>query len=470
MKKKFISILLCLCMVLMLCPVTALADEPVPVTKIEASFEIPVVGCGAWIGGSYSSEPKSEDKDVIRLSFNWYRILKSNCTGEESDVWEIMSPAKDVFTEGYYYKAVCPIEIRSEYREKYIIRNDVNATINGQICNIQVADDGKSGVMVSSIFEARSSIAATIDEPAMGKTPDFSLEITTLPENSVKQWKLNWFKCPKGSDQWVEMESGEKFTEGYSYSVVIKLYANDGFSFDENTLFTVNEDSVYSLTISPKEAEFEVIFDPFLSLTVPFTTTVKLGGDTAPGKTVFELELVDNRGEKLGFDGVEVSASVTTNGAGNYEGYMTFIGAEWQLQNMLWRGAFVKQVDAGKPNWTYDDTVWGLYLWNVAELAANDTAAEYSVFIFPTGFEEDGNGGRYYYLDFDKGSLERMSFINTYTYSAPTHNTTTIVISGDNKPAEQNPNTGAPVAANMSMLSVLTIAAAAAAVLKMKKH
>ena len=64
--------------------------------------------------------------------------------------------------------------------------------------------------------------------------------------------------------------------------------------------------------------------------------------------------------------------------------------------------------------------------------------------IFPTGFEEDGDGGRYYYLDFDKDPVKRMSFTNTYTYSAPTHNTTTIVISGDNKPAEQNPNTGAP--------------------------
>ena len=63
-----------------------------------------------------------------------------------------------------------------------------------------------------------------------------------------------------------------------------------------------------------------------------------------------------------------------------------------------------------------------------------------------------------------------MRFTNIYIYSASTHNTTTIVISGDNKPSEQNLNTGAPVAANMSTLSVLTIAAAAAAVLKMKKH
>ena len=63
-----------------------------------------------------------------------------------------------------------------------------------------------------------------------------------------------------------------------------------------------------------------------------------------------------------------------------------------------------------------------------------------------------------------------MLYQHLYIYSAPTHNTTTIVISGDNKPIEHNPNSGDSVAANMSTLSVLTIAAAAAAVLKMKKH
>ena len=63
-----------------------------------------------------------------------------------------------------------------------------------------------------------------------------------------------------------------------------------------------------------------------------------------------------------------------------------------------------------------------------------------------------------------------MLYQHLYIYSAPTHNTTTIVISGDNKPIEHNPNSGDSVAENMSTLSVLTIAAAAAAVLKMKKH
>ena len=63
-----------------------------------------------------------------------------------------------------------------------------------------------------------------------------------------------------------------------------------------------------------------------------------------------------------------------------------------------------------------------------------------------------------------------MLYQHLYIYSAPAHNTTTIVISGDNKPIEHNPNSGDSVAANMSTLSVLTIAAAATAVLKMKKH
>lgn len=47
--------------------------------------------------------------------------------------------------------------------------------------------------------------------------------------------------------------------------------------------------------------------------------------------------------------------------------------------------------------------------------------------------------------------------------------TVTIKIGNNEKPKESNPNTGAPVAANMSTLSVLTLAAAAVAVLKMKK-
>ncbi|MGN0627881.1 MAG: hypothetical protein ACI4IT_08040 [Oscillospiraceae bacterium] len=67
-----------------------------------------------------------------------------------------------------------------------------------------------------------------------------------------------------------------------------------------------------------------------------------------------------------------------------------------------------------------------------------------------------------------------MSFTNTYTYSysAPVRDTATIIIGGEkeeSKPVEENPNTGAPVAASLSTISVL-ILASAVAVLKTRKH
>ena len=143
---------------------------------------------------------------------------------------------------------------------------------------------------------------------------------------------------------------------------------------------------------------------------------------------------------------------------------------------MLGSGAFVQQVNAGEPNWTYDDTVWGLLLWQgPIELATDyddndDTAPEYILLICPTYIMDDGS----FDLDLDAGSEERMSFTNTYTYSysSPVRDTATIIIGGgkeENKPVEENPNTGAPVAANMSTLSVLVLASAVA-VLKTKKR
>ncbi|MGN1181669.1 MAG: hypothetical protein ACI4SR_01590, partial [Faecalibacillus sp.] len=149
------------------------------------------------------------------------------------------------------------------------------------------------------------------------------------------------------------------------------------------------------------------------TLTVPFTTTVNLGGNVAPGKTTFELEVVDFQGEKLNSEEVESIASITTNGAGSYNGTMTFIGTYEQLMAMLADGVFVKQVNAGEENWTYDDTVWGLKL-DMGEIAELSTdMPDYSLSIYSTTFEEKENG-KIYYLD---SEVEKMAFTNTYTKS-----------------------------------------------------
>ena len=170
------------------------------------------------------------------------------------------------------------------------------------------------------------------------------------------------------------------------------------------------------------------VFDKIITLTVPFTTTVKLGGDVAPGETTFDLAIVGDNAGGAETSGVTVTGSVTTNGVGDYEGELTLTGPSGQVRHLLCEGAFVQQVNAGEENWTYDDTVYGLLWWDAAELATDDTAEEITVLILPVICEE-GEDGVYYDLEWNADPLDEMSFTNTYT------KTTT-------KPVEENKDTG----------------------------
>ena len=57
------------------------------------------------------------------------------------------------------------------------------------------------------------------------------------------------------------------------------------------------------------------------TVAIPFTKTVKLGGNTAPGKTDFTLEIFDiGNGTEANYKDVTYTAAVTTTGAGSYNG------------------------------------------------------------------------------------------------------------------------------------------------------
>ena len=138
-----------------------------------------------------------------------------------------------------------------------------------------------------------------------------------------------------------------------------------------------------------------------------------------------------------------VSGSVTTNGAGDYDGTLTFTGPEQQLWYMLSEGAFVQQVNGGEENWTYDDTVYGLLLTQGAADATDDAASPYTVLILPA-ISVDTDEGVYYDIDWDaidweEPQSEDMHFTNTYTKSTtepadsePDTDATTSPQTGDN--------------------------------------
>ncbi|MGN0625111.1 MAG: InlB B-repeat-containing protein, partial [Oscillospiraceae bacterium] len=152
------------------------------------------------------------------------------------------------------------------------------------------------------------------------------------------------------------------------------------------------------------------------TVTASFSVTVETFDRGEPGETTFELEVIDAWGEPLEFDGVEVTASVTTNGEGSYPGTMSISGSVKDLWDMLNEGVCVRQVNAGEANWTYDDTVYTLFLKEgIVGLDADDDAAPaYSILIFPTILEETGNG-EYYQVDWNGGPVSEMCFTNTYT-------------------------------------------------------
>ena len=168
------------------------------------------------------------------------------------------------------------------------------------------------------------------------------------------------------------------------------------------------------------------------SYELPFTKTVKLGGNSTPGQETFELEIFN-----VGVSSMEehaknlYTAVVTTNGAGVYESALVISGPAESVEALVCEGFYVREKNAGTANWTYDDAVWhikpqyeqtgGLIvdppLVNVPSGNAplEETVPEYCLVIHATTREESDNG--VYYVD-SEIPADRMTFTNTYTRSS----------------------------------------------------
>ena len=163
---------------------------------------------------------------------------------------------------------------------------------------------------------------------------------------------------------------------------------------------------------------------------LPFTNTVKQGGNTAPGKETFALEIFD-----VGVSSMEAhakdlyTATVTTKGAGTYDGKLIISGPADQVEALLCEGFYVREKDRGADHWTYDDAVWhikpqyeqtsGQTVVNVSLVSTNTpleaTVMNYQLAIYPTTKMKGANG--IYYED-SETAVEKMTFTNTYTYDA----------------------------------------------------
>lgn len=149
---------------------------------------------------------------------------------------------------------------------------------------------------------------------------------------------------------------------------------------------------------------------------------VTLGGNTAPDTATFTLEplYTIDAWENITVTGGTATVNGTTPGNGS----ITFTGSIDDLRACFAEGMYFRQKNEGLENWSYDDTVWALWLEEegVSLLSDNADAFSYTMRIYPTAYEEIGDGERYYYTDFEKVSVSGMTFNNTYTKNVHRHN------------------------------------------------
>lgn len=149
----------------------------------------------------------------------------------------------------------------------------------------------------------------------------------------------------------------------------------------------------------------------------PFTKVVKKGGDVAPGTQEFELEIFNvGVGQIEDYTDVTVTATVTTNGVGEYEGLLTIQGPKSQIRDITCEGFCVREKNTGVANWTYSDAVYCIFCYEYEIATDSQSATQSSYDIFPVQLVETDNGA--FYEKTQDMPVASMTFENVYTEKA----------------------------------------------------
>lgn len=164
----------------------------------------------------------------------------------------------------------------------------------------------------------------------------------------------------------------------------------------------------------------------------PFTKVVKKGGDIAPKPQEFELEIFNvGVGQIEDYTDVTLTANVTTNGAGEYEGLLTIQGPKSQVRDITREGFCVREKNTGVANWTYSDAVYQIFCHEYEIATDGQSATQFSYDTFPVKLVETNNGA--FYEKTQDTPVASMTFENVYTEkAAPAANDKPAT---DNKPA-----------------------------------
>ena len=158
--------------------------------------------------------------------------------------------------------------------------------------------------------------------------------------------------------------------------------------------FYLNNEEVSEMT-------FENIYTENLrTVEIPFTKTVKLGGNTDPGTTDFTIAVCHVNAHGLSYyTDVTYKVVIATNGAGSYDGKLVISGPADKVGEFVSEGFFVREVNDNVSRWPYSDAVWFV-------------SPEGK--IFPARMETTANGDFYEAIN-NANAEGKMTFENIYT-------------------------------------------------------
>ncbi|MGN0136646.1 S-layer homology domain-containing protein [Anaerotignum sp.] len=256
-----------------------LSDKIIEVTSIAAEVDTPVIGKTP----DYEPRVTSDPADSVEVyDVKWYKTDNENPSNGDILGNPGVELGKDEkFEEGYCY--IIMTTFRTKYG--YCLDTQIKPTINGMEVIPGAFGEYEIPTFVAfkpekpvNVDEPITSIAAKVDAPVIGNTPDFSPEITSAPDGSAEPFKAIWYKIPEdkytgtADDGWELVAQDEAFKEGCYYSVLVGAVENDGFCFTNDTTATLNGKAhvetlgpVYSDEYVDNVARIYGVFEPLHS-------------------------------------------------------------------------------------------------------------------------------------------------------------------------------------------------------------
>lgn len=278
MKKQILSIVLTLCMVLVLCPVTAFADVPPDTIIGDINLDGTVTKKDALYLQNYLEGLESfTDKQLVVADFNGDGVVNYSDLAKLQSYLELLASAITV-TKGK--ATACGTEI-SEAAEgtrvtltadsppdamvfdKWIVGSGSNVTLADANSATTTFTMSKGPVNVAATYKPLSasetgSLAITVDGFEVGNTPNditFSFA-STIPGIEFSEDDIqfsSWGKCIFGeetSNLWHHVYETEAFEAGASYRISMNL---DNKGLDMAPAVTVNGRTPYYCKIATRD-------------------------------------------------------------------------------------------------------------------------------------------------------------------------------------------------------------------------